>query len=199
MSDGQITSIVALRVPQTLASASCLFKIASDGQIASLFCYFFCCVFRKLSSDEIAPDGQVASLLLLMLLRRMARSLCRDSVGWPDHFPSSSGALPVHSFDRPMQSVLVVNLLSQCLLLPKSTLIVSRRRGIVLSPDINFIMLEFGYNTKSPSVIDSYKVNMSFYLSFVVAPGSSVLPSIHERYSDQHCHPETCIQLGALL
>ena len=44
-----------------------------------------------------------------------------------------------------------------------------------------------GFNTKSPSVIDSYKVNMSFYLSFVVvAPGSSVLPSIHERYSDQH-------------
>ena len=48
-------------------------------------------------------------------------------------------------------------------------------------------MLEFGYNTKSPSVIDSYKVNMSFYLSLVVvAPGSSVLPSIHKQYSVQH-------------
>ena len=48
----------------------------------------------------------------------------------------------------------------------------------------------YSYNTKSLSVRDSYNNNCelksSFYLSFVVAPGSSVLPSIHERYSDQH-------------
>ena len=66
---------------------------------------------------EIAPDGQAASHLILMfLLRRMARSLCRDGVGWPDHLPflivvNSSGSTWLWLFGRSFRYVRLLLLL----------------------------------------------------------------------------------------